>query len=243
MPLPKLNTITYQLVLPSNNQKITYRPFTVEEEKILLTAQESDESKDILHAMRQIINNCVQEQIDVEQMPTFDLEYFFLNIRSKSTGDVIELILKHPNSTNAKGEHCEGKQTVAIQIDDIKVEKSENHKNKFQLDDKIGIQLKYPTFELLTESQEGNNDEFEDLINLIANSIDIIYDENEVYNASDSPKEELISFVKSMNQNQMKMVQEFFETMPVLRHTITYTCPACECEETIEIKGFQNFFL
>ena len=243
MPLPKLNTITYQLILPSNNQRITYRPFTVEEEKILLTAQESDESRDILHAMRQIINNCVQEKIDVEQMPTFDLEYFFLNIRSKSTGDVIELILKHPNSTNAKGEHCEGKQTVAIQIDDIKVEKSENHKNKFQLDDKVGVQLKYPTFEMLSESQKQEGDEFDELISLIASSIDMIYDENETYDAGDSSKEELIDFVKSMNQKQLQMVQEFFETMPVLKHTVTYTCPMCGCEEITEIKGFQNFFL
>jgi len=241
MPLPKLNTITYQLVLPSTDQAITYRPFTVEEEKILLTAQESTEAKDILQAMRQIVNNCVQTPIDVMKMATFDLEYFFLNIRAKSTGEEIELLLKHRNSTNSNGQVCEHKQIMKISIDEVKVHKSENHQNRFQLDENVGVQLRYPTFEAMAYT--NNNDEFEQLIELIANSIEMIYDKDGVYNAEDSTIDELRKFVYSMNQKQIAMIQEFFETMPVLKHEVAYKCTECGCLENVEIRGFQNFFL
>ena len=241
MPLPKLNTITYQLVLPSTEETITYRPFTVEEEKILLTAQESTDSKDILQAMRQIVNNCVQTPVDVMKLATFDLEYFFLNIRAKSTGEEIELLLKHKNSTNSKGEVCDHKQAMKISIDEIKVHKSPDHQNRFQLDENVGIQLRYPTFETMAYS--SNTDEFEQLIEMIASSIEMIYDQNDVYNSEDSSIEELRKFVYSMNQKQIGMIQEFFQTMPVLKHEVTYQCEACGCLEKVEIRGFQNFFL
>jgi hypothetical protein len=239
MALPKLNTITYRLKLPSNDKEITYRPFTVEEEKILLTAQESTDSSDILAAMRQIINNCVQTEIDVMKMPTFDIEYFFLNIRAKSTGEEIDLIVRHPNGVNIQGEQCDHREEVKINVESIRVIKSENHNNQFQLDDNVGVIMRYPTIESLALDTSDNFDGF---VRVVANSIDIIYDKENQYPADDSTEKELIEFVYSMNQKQITMIQEFFESMPVLKHDIEYICSACSCKETVTIQGFQNFF-
>ena len=240
MILPKLNTITHQLELPSTGEPIIYRPYTVEEEKILLTTQESDEASDVLRAMRQIISNCVQSEIDIQKLPTFDIEYLFLNIRSKSIGDEIELLLRHENSTNSKNEICEHRQPVKIMIDEIKVHKTEGHKNEFQLDENVGLKMKYPTFETL--SINNDDDDFDQLIDLIVSSIEIIYDKEKVYDISDIPKEEVRTFICSMNQKQLAMVQSFFETMPILKHEVRYVCSKCGCEEIVEVKGFQNFF-
>ena len=240
MILPKLNTISYRLNLPSTNEEIVYRPYTVEEEKILLTTQESDEAVDVLRAIRQVIKNCVQSDINIETLPTFDLEYIFLNIRGKSTGDEIELLLNHENMINNKGEPCEHKQVVRVLIDDIQVFHPEGHEIKFQLDDKVGIQMKYPSFESLSLSENANN--FEQLIELICKSIDVIYDSDNVYNIDDVGEKEVREFVYSMNQKQLGMIQTFFETMPILKHDIVYRCTKCGCEEHVEVKGFQNFF-
>jgi hypothetical protein len=239
MALPKLNTITYRLKLPSNDKEITYRPFTVEEEKILLTAQESTDPNDVLGAMRQIINNCVQTEIDVMKMPTFDIEFFFLNIRAKSTGEEIELIVRHPNGTNVQGDQCDQKEEIKINIDTIRVTKPENHNNRFQLDDNVGVIMRYPTIESFSLT---NVDDFDSFVHLVAKSIDIIYDKENQYPADDSTEKELIEFVYSMNQKQITLIQEFFESMPVLKHDIEYICSACGCKETVTIQGFQNFF-
>jgi len=240
MPLPKLNVITHSLKLPSTGKELIYRPFTVEEERILLTAQESDDTGDILRAMRQIIHNCVQTEIDVLSLPTFDIEYFFLNIRAKSTGEQIELSLKHRDSLNAKGEECDHKQKVTIDIEEIKVHKSDNHIDKFDLDNDIGVFLKYPTIESMAVV---NNNNFESFVKLIALCIDKIYDKENTYESSDYSQKELIEFVYSMNQKQIAKIQTFFETMPVLKHEINYTCAKCKQKEHVEIQGFQNFFL
>ena len=240
MILPKLNRITYSLRLPSNDKEIVFRPFTVEEEKILLTAQESTESADILRAMRQIINNCVQTEINVMKLPTFDIEYFFLNIRAKSTGEEIELLLKHPMETNSKGEQCEYKEKAKISIEDIKVSKPENTNNKFQLDENVGVFMRYPTIESVAVQAD---DDFDAFIKLIANCIETIYDKEGTYNSEDVSNEELIKFVYSMNQNQIGQIQEFFDNMPVLTHTVNYICSQCGCKEKVTIEGFQNFFL
>ena len=239
MGLPKLNTITYRLILPSNDKEITYRPFTVEEEKILLTAQESTDAKDIMAAMRQIINNCVQTELDVMKLPTFDIEYLFLNIRAKSTGEEIDLIVRHPNGINAQGEQCDHKEEVKINIESVRVTKSKNHNNNFQLDENVGVIMRYPTIESLAIDTTDNFDGF---VRVVANSIETIYDKENAYAAEDSTEKELIEFVYSMNQKQIVLIQEFFEHMPVLKHDINYICTACGCKETVTIQGFQNFF-
>ncbi len=240
MPLPKLNVITHKLTLPSNGKEIIYRPFTVEEERILLTAQESDDSADVLRAMRQIIHNCVQTELDVMSLPTFDIEYFFLNIRGKSTGEKIELSLKHKDGINGKGDECDHKQLVTVDIDEIKVHKNKEHIDKFELDDNIAVTLKYPTIETMSIVSDNN---FESFVKLIAMCIDTIYDKDDSYVSTDYTPKELIEFVYSMNQKQIAKIQTFFDTMPVLKHNINYTCAKCKQKEHIEIQGFQNFFL
>ena len=239
MGLPKLNTITYRLNLPSNDKEITYRPFTVEEEKILLTAQESTDAKDIMAAMRQIINNCVQTELDVMKLPTFDIEYLFLNIRAKSTGEEIDLVVRHPNGINAQGEQCDHKEEVKINIESVRVSKPKNSNNNFQLDENVGVIMRYPTIESLAIDTTDNFDGF---VRVVANSIETIYDKENAYAAEDSTEKELIEFVYSMNQKQIVLIQEFFEHMPVLKHDINYICTACGCKETVTLQGFQNFF-
>jgi hypothetical protein len=239
MGLPKLNTITYRLVLPSNDKEITYRPFTVEEEKILLTAQESTDAKDIMAAMRQIINNCVQTELDVMKLPTFDIEYLFLNIRAKSTGEEIDLIVRHPNGINAQGEQCDHKEDVKINIESVRVTKPKNSNNNFQLDENVGVIMRYPTIESLAIDTTDNFDGF---VRVVANSIETIYDKENTYAAEDVSEKELVEFVYSMNQKQIVLIQEFFENMPILKHDINYICTACGCKETVTIQGFQNFF-
>ena len=239
MGLPKLNTVTYRLVLPSNDKEITYRPFTVEEEKILLTAQESTDAKDIMAAMRQIINNCVQTELDVMKLPTFDIEYLFLNIRAKSTGEEIDLIVRHPNGTNTQGEQCDHKEEVKINIESVRVTKPKNSNNNFQLDENVGVIMRYPTIESLAIDTSDNFDGF---VRVVANSIETIYDKENTYSAEDATEKELIEFVYSMNQKQIVLIQEFFENMPILKHDINYICTACSCKETVTIQGFQNFF-
>ena len=238
MLLPKLNTITYRLSLPSTKEEITYRPYTVEEEKILLTMQESDDSKDILRSMRQVLGNCVQEDLDIERLPTFDLEYLFLNVRGKSTGDEIELLLKHENSINSKGETCEHRQVTRILIDDIQVHFPEGHQDKFQLDENVGIKMKYPTFEALTLSQ-ANND-FDQLIKLICSTVEIIYDKENVYN--DFTKEEIAEWLEQLNQTQFGKLIKFFQDVPKLSHTVEWTCPECKQKDSIKLEGLQSFF-
>lgn len=240
MPLPKLNVMTHALTLPSTGRELIFRPFTVEEERILLTAQESDDTSDILRAMRQIITNCVQSEIDVMSLPTFDIEFFFLNIRAKSTGEQIELLLKHKDSINAVGEKCEHKQKTLIDIEEIKVYKNPDHIKDFKLDKSIGITMKYPTIESLAGVNDNN---FETFVKLIANSIDKIYDDETTYSSTEYTEKELLEFVYSMNQKQMAKIQNFFETMPVLKHEIKYTCSQCKQKEAVVIQGFQNFFL
>ena len=173
-------------------------------------------------------------------MPTFDIEYFFLNIRAKSTGEEIELMVKHPNNLNNKNEVCEHREKVKINIEEIKVQKSKNNINEFQLDDNVRIKMRYPTIESLATN---NANDFDVFVKLIANCIETIYDKEDVYEAGDATEKELLGFVYSMNQKQISMVQDFFDTMPVLKHTVNYVCSQCGCKEKIEIEGFQNFFL
>ena len=238
--LPRLNSITYPLTL-TNGKNITFKPFTVEEEKILLTAQESEDQKLILGAVRQIIRNCVLEDIDVLSLPTFDLEYLFLNIRAKSVGEVVDLKLPHPTGKNSAGEVCEHRTDYKLNLDDVKVHKREGVSNNIKLDDKVGVILRYPTLESAFDTEGG--DKFDIFINMIIGCIEKIYDEVNTYLAEDSTKKELEDFVKSMNKKQMEKIAEFFEFMPKLKHVIKFRCQKCGCEDKIELEGLQSFFL
>lgn len=238
MPLPKISTPTYELELPSTGETVKYRPFLVREEKLLVLALEGENTKDITTAIKTVIKNCIQSKgIKVETLPTFDIEFLFLNIRGKSVGEEIEVNLICPD---------DGQTTVLtkIAIDDIEVKKNEEHTNKIKIDDTLMMEMKYPSLDQFIKSNfdfgSGNN--MEQSFDLIVSCIDKIYNEEEVWAAADVTKKELMDFLDQMNSNQFKEIEKFFETMPKLRHEVKITNPETKVESTVVLEGLSSFF-
>tara|TARA_B100000524_G_scaffold347379_1_gene249240 strand:+ start:180 stop:899 length:720 start_codon:yes stop_codon:yes gene_type:complete len=238
MPLPKITTPTYELELPSTQKKVRYRPFLVKEEKVLLIALESEDTKEITNAIRAVIKSCVLTRgIKVETLPTFDIEYLFLNIRGKSVGETIEVNLICPDDgvTEVKKN---------IPIDDIQIQRTDGHTNQIKLDDNIMMELKYPSLDQFIKNNfdftEGN--QMDQSFELIGTCIDKIYTEEEVWTASDCTKKELTEFLESMNSSQFKEIENFFETMPKLTHTIKVKNPNTEKENDVVLEGLASFF-
>ena len=238
MPLPTISTPTYELTLPSSNRKIKYRPFLVKEEKILILAMESQDSKQIARAVKDVITKCILSKgIKVEKLATFDIEYLFLNIRGKSVGEQIEVMVTCPDDNKTQ-------VPMSINVDTIKVQKDENHSPDIVLDDVYTLRMKYPS---LSEFIINNFGAFEDMnvddtFELIASCIDQVYSEEESWASEECTKKELITFIESLNSSQFKKVEKFFETMPKLSHTVTVTNPNTQVESDIKIEGLQNFF-
>jgi hypothetical protein len=238
MPLPKISTPTYELELPSTGEPIKYRPFLVREEKLLVLALESENTKEITTAIKTVIKNCIQSRgIKVESLPTFDIEYLFLNIRGKSVGEEVDVNLICPD---------DGDTTVLtkIAIDEIKVEKNEEHTNKIKIDDTLMMEMKYPSLDQFIKSNFdfSSNNNMEQSFDLIVSCIDKIYNEEEVWSASDVTKKELVDFLDQMNSNQFKQIEKFFETMPKLRHEVELTNPNTKVESKVVLEGLSSFF-
>ena len=238
MPLPTISTPTYELTLPSSNRKIKYRPFLVKEEKILILAMESQDSKQIARAVKDVIAKCILSKgIKVEKLATFDIEYLFLNIRGKSVGEQIEVMVTCPD---------DGKTQVpmSINIDDIKIQKDKEHSTDIQLDDQYPLRMKYPSLSefIKTNFDNVNDMKVDDTFDLIAQCIDQVYTEEESWSHQECTKKELSDFVESLNSNQFKMIENFFETMPKLAHKINVTNPNTKVESEIKIEGLQSFF-
>jgi len=237
MPLPKISTPTYELELPSTEKTIKYRPFLVREEKLLVLAMESEDTKQITEAVKEVIKNCIQTRgIKVETLPTFDIEYLFLNIRGKSVGEEIEVNLICPD---------DGVTQVAttIDIDDIKVIKSDDHDPKIELDKKVSMQMKYPSLdEFIKNNFDLTGNSMEQSFELIASCIDTIYTEEEVWTAADCTKKELLGFLDQLNSSQFKRIEKFFETMPKLSHEVTITNPKTKVESKVLLEGLSSFF-
>ena len=237
MPLPTITTPTYDLELPSNGKTIKYRPFLVKEEKLLVLALETEDTKEISNAIKAVLKNCIQTRgIKIESLPTFDIEYLFLNIRGKSVGEQVEVNLIAPDDR-------ETSVSVSINIDDIKVQRKDGHTNKIKLDDSLIMEMKYPSLDQFIKSNfdisESNVDQsFE----LIASCVDKIYNEEEVWASSDVTKKEIIDFLEQMNSIQFKQIEKFFETMPKLSHEITFTNPKTQIESTVVLEGLSSFF-
>jgi hypothetical protein len=238
MPLPKIVTPEYDLVLPSTQKKITYRPFLVKEEKLLVLALESENTKQITTAIKSVLKSCILTRgIKVEKLPTFDIEYLFLNIRARSVGEEVEVNIVAPDDgvTNV---------TVTIDLEEIQVQTNENHTNKIKLDDTLMMEMKYPSLEQFI----SNNFDFEDntdinqSFELIASCIDKIYSEEEVWATEDCTKKEVIDFLEQMNSTQFKDIEVFFDTMPKLSHTIEITNPNTKVKSTIVLEGLSSFF-
>ena len=240
MPLPKIATPSYELELPSTGQTITYRPFLVKEEKLLVIALESEDTKQITNAIKAVIRACVLTKgIKVETLPTFDIEYLFLNIRGKSVGEDIDVKLICPDDN-------ETEVNVLINLDDIKVQKPEGHQNQIKLDNNLMMELKYPSLNEFIKNNFDPNDTsknpMDQSFDLIGSCINKIYNEDEVWVAADCSKKEINDFLDSMNSNQFKEVEKFFETMPKLSHTVKIKNPKTKVENDIVLEGLASFF-
>ena len=238
MPLPKISTPTYELELPSTEETIQYRPFLVKEEKLLVIALESEDTKQITNAIKTVIKNCIiTKNIKVETLPTFDIEFLFLNIRGKSVGEELEVNIICPDDN-------ETQVPVKIVLDDIKVQKNETHEKKIKIDDSVMMEMKYPSLDQFIKNNfdfEGGN-AMDQSFDLIASCIDKIYTEDEVWSTSDVTKKEVTEFLDSMNSSQFKDIEKFFETMPKLSHTIKVKNPKTEVESEVVLEGLASFF-
>ena len=233
MGLPVINTPTYELVVPSTKEKLTYRPFLVKEEKILLMAMEEEKDAQLNRALKQVVNNCTFETIDVAKLPLFDLEYIFLRIRAKSVGEVarISILMEDDGETYVP---------VEIDLESIEVEFKEDHDPKIQLTDEIGIMMGYPTFEHI--DFDASESDVNKIFDMIGSSILQIFEGETVYERTDFNKKELKTFLESLTSDQFKRVQSFFETMPRLRHTIELENPKTKVINTITLEGLNAFF-
>ena len=239
MPLPKISTPTYELELPSTGKKIKYRPFLVREEKILILALESEDEKQIATAVKNTLKDCIQTRgIKVENLATFDIEYLFLNIRGKSVGEAVDLIVTCPD---------DGKTTVPVKIyiDEIEVVKNKEHTPDIDLDGSLTLRMKYPSLDQFVSNNFSFDDSAEDLnksFEIIGSCIDVIFNEEDAWSTSDVTKKELMSWLDGLNSSQFKKIEKFFATMPKLSHTIKVTNPNTEVENEVVLEGLQSFF-
>jgi|TARA_B100001063_G_C16711370_1_gene528214 hypothetical protein len=236
MALPKINTPTYELVIPSTDEKIEYRPFLVKEEKILLIAMESGQQKDIITAIKQIVTACTFGKLKIGRMPMFDVEYLFLNIRAKSVGEVSTLNLIAPDDKETQVE-------VEVDLNEIQIQEEEGHTNKIELTDEMGIYMQYPTVDTFGDS--GITDiNASNMLDVITACIAQIYDKKgeEVFEAKDQTKKEMLDFVEQLNSKQFQDVQSFFDTAPKLKHEITIKNPKTKVESKVVLSGLSDFF-
>jgi len=239
--LPKITTPTYELVLPSTGKTIKYRPFLVKEEKILILALESQSTKEITNAIKQVLKDCiVTKGVKVEELPTFDIEYIFLNVRGKSVGESLDLII-------TCGDDGETQVPVTVFIDQIKVEEDPEHKRDIQLDTDLVLRMKYPSLDQFIKtnfdfSAEQSSSSIDRSFDIISSCIDVIFNAEESWAAADSTKKELTDWIETLTPNQFKEIEKFFDTMPRLSHTVKVINPKTKVESDVTLEGLTSFF-
>ena len=232
MPLPKLDVPTYELDLISIDKKITYRPFLVKEEKILMVAMEGEDQKEIVRAMKQVISNCILEEINIDTLPLFELEHILLNLRSKSVGEqtTISIICQS----------CETSIPLKIDLNKVKIKQDKKHTKEIQITENIGIMMKYPKLDLMLDEEllsDSNK-----IFDIIEECVEFIWDDEETYKMDDYSKEEKTDFFESLSQNQFDNIREFFDTIPKLTLDVNYTCNSCKHKSKTVLEGMANFF-
>lgn len=239
MALPKIDVPSYELELPLSKKKIKYRPFLVKEQRNLLMAIEANDTKSVQRTIKDILNNCtLTEGIDVDKLPIIDIEYYFINLRAKSVGEVVESRYRCNNEVD--GEECGNIMEKEINLLDIKVQENDSDP-EIQLTDKISIKMKYPDFGVVQNSIELD-DITEVTFNMIAQSIEYVYDGEQFHYATETTPEELLQFVESLNQEQFNKIEKFFENLPKLKETVNIDCSKCGFHHTIEVEGLESFF-
>ena len=238
MPLPKISTPSYELVIPSTKKKIKFRPFLVKEEKILIIAMESQDNKQIANAIKDVLSACILSRgVKVNDLSTFDIEYLFLNIRGKSVGEEVEVMITCPDDG-------ETQVPAVINLDDIKVQVNDKHSQDIVLDGEYTLRMKYPSMEEFIKTNFSSDGEVavDDTFKLIASCVEQVYSEEESWAGADCTKKELSDFVESLNSKQFKDIERFFDTMPKLSHTVKVTNPKTKKENEVVLEGLQSFF-
>ena len=237
--LPKLDVPIYSVNLISTGKPVRFRPFLVKEQKMFLMASESEDSNEMVNIIRQVLKNCVIDEIDIDSLPTFDLEYLFLNLRARSVEEVVDLRYKCNNVIDEK--KCSGVVEFKLNLLQIEPTKNEKHKDKIQITENLGICFKYPTFDMLQKYEKLSENEI--MIRILVDCIDYIYDKDQIYYSKDSSREELEEFIDNLQQKDLEKFKEFFDTMPEIKKDVHFKCPKCSYEEDITIKGMQSFFV
>jgi hypothetical protein len=240
MALPIMSTPTYTMTVPSTEQTIRYRPFLVKEEKALLIAQQSEEMITMVQTLKGVVKSCILDEIDIEKLATFDLEYMFVQIRGKSVGETIDLVF--PCDEDHGEQNAKATSKVTIDLNTLVVEKEEGHTNKIDLFDSVGVVMKYPTIDVLKKLEGIQNDDLDKIFDIVALSIDFIYDGDQIYYAKEQTHAELLQFVNNLNSQQFLKVQNFFVTMPKIKKEIQYDCPVCNKHHVKMLEGLQSFF-
>ena len=236
MPLPTIVTPSYELNLPSSGKKIKYRPFLVKEEKILILAIESGSIKDISRAIKDVLKSCILTKgVKIDELPTFDIEYLFLNIRSRSIGESIDLVITCPDDN-------ETKVNKQIYIDEIEVKTNEDHNPDIKLDDTYTMRLKYPSLDQFIDENFNFDEAKDNSFDIISSCIDMVFSEEEAWEAKDCTKKELLEFVERLNSAQFKEVEKFFDTMPKLSHEIEVENPNTKVKSKVALEGLASFF-
>ena len=240
MPLPTIATPTHELKLPSTGKKIKYRPFLVKEEKLLILALESKNPNEITNSVKDVLRKCIiTRAVKIDELPTFDIEYLFLNIRAKSVGEAIDMIIICPDDS-------ETEVSVTVYVDEIEVQKSKDHKKDIVLDDKLTLRMKYPSLTQFIETNFDTNETPEETVNktfkIVADCMDTIFTEEDAWEANEYTFKERIEFIEQLNSKQYKEVEKFFSTMAKLSHTIKVTNPETKVESEVKLEGLSDFF-
>jgi hypothetical protein len=239
MALPLQSTPTYTLTIPSTGKTVRFRPFLIKEEKSLLIAQQSEDLMIMIDTLKNVIKDCVLDKLDVDKLATFDIEYIFTQIRAKSVGETVDLIVQCDEDHGEQNEKARVK--LVIDLSTIEVEKDPKHTNKIDLFGDVGMVLRYPNIEIM-KRMESADDNLESIFQIVADSVDYIFQGEELFYAKETPREEIMQFLENLTSDQFAKVNEFFTTMPRIKKDVEYKCPLCGKEHKKTLEGLQSFF-
>lgn len=244
MALPKIDVPIYDVKIPSSGKIVRFRPFTVKEEKLFLMAAQGDDTKTSINTIIQVLNNCILDNIDIEKMPLFDIEFIFLNLRARSISEVVELSYKCNNIVNGENgaeKRCNNVVNINVNVLEIQPSIDPTHTTKIELSDKLGLVMRYPNMNFL--GTDVSRDEFSIVIDLILDCIEYIYDDEAIYYSKDSTKEELTDFLDSLPSKDLEKIKSFFDTLPKMKKDLDFNCNKCGHTEKITLEGIESFFV